>query len=223
VGAGGSQAPRLRSTYSTLVSKIAPDLDARRTSPGARADRDGASEFDFIFGVSTKGVLFTVQAALPHLTAGSTVVVIGSTASIQALRGMSLYGGSNAAVRQFVRAWIQEVKGRGIRINVLSPGAVDTPSLRIALEGSAGADLVNAKVKEMGDGNPVGRLADPRELGRAAVFSAARPRASSPASNCSVTAAWPRLDESRLRAHGRGWTSLGRAARRAGQAGVRWS
>jgi NAD(P)-dependent dehydrogenase (short-subunit alcohol dehydrogenase family) len=127
-------------------------------------------QFDFIFGVNAKGVLFSVQAALPHLGVGGTVVVIGSTASIQALPGMSLYGGSKAAIRQFVRAWIQEVKGSGIRINVLSPGAVDTPSLRIALEGSAGAELVDARVKEMGDGNPVGRLADPRELGKAAVF-----------------------------------------------------
>jgi NAD(P)-dependent dehydrogenase (short-subunit alcohol dehydrogenase family) len=127
-------------------------------------------QFDFIFGVNAKGVLFTVQAALPHLTAGGTVVVIGSTASIQALPGMSLYGGSKAAIRQFVKAWIQEVHGTGIRINVLSPGAVDTPSLRTALAGSAGADQVDAKVSEMGEGNPIGRLGDARELGKAAVF-----------------------------------------------------
>ncbi len=127
-------------------------------------------QFDFIFGVNAKGVLFTVQAALPHLRAGGTVVVIGSTASIQALPGMSLYGGSKAAIRQFVRAWIQEVHGSGVRINVLSPGAVDTASLRIALEGSAGADQVDAEVAKMGAGNPIGRLADPRELGKAAVF-----------------------------------------------------
>ena len=72
------------------------------------------------------------QAALPHLGSGGTVVIIGSTASIQALYGMSLYGGSKTAIRQFLRGWIQDVKGSGVRINVLSPGAVDTPSLRIA-------------------------------------------------------------------------------------------
>ena len=57
-----------------------------------------------------------------------------------------------------------------MRINVLSPGAVDTPSLRIALTGSHGADQVQAQVNEMGEGNPTGRLADPREMGKAAVF-----------------------------------------------------
>jgi NAD(P)-dependent dehydrogenase (short-subunit alcohol dehydrogenase family) len=128
-------------------------------------------QFDFIFGVNVKGVLFTVQAALPHLGNGGTVVIIGSTASIQALYGMSLYGGSKAAIRQFVRGWIQDIKGSGVRINVLlSPGAVDTPSLRIALEGASGANQVEAKVRQMGEGNPIGRLADPREMGKAAVF-----------------------------------------------------
>jgi NAD(P)-dependent dehydrogenase (short-subunit alcohol dehydrogenase family) len=85
---------------------------------------------------------------------------------------MSLYGGSKAAIRQFVRTWIRDLKdsGRGIRINVLSQGAVDTPSLRAALEGASGADKVQALVDEMGAGNPTGRLADPREMGKAAVF-----------------------------------------------------
>ena len=69
---------------------------------------------------------------------------------------MSLYGGSRAAIRQFVRTWMRDLKdsGRGIRINVLSPGAVDTPSLRAALEGASGADKVQALVDEMGAGNP---------------------------------------------------------------------
>jgi NAD(P)-dependent dehydrogenase (short-subunit alcohol dehydrogenase family) len=83
---------------------------------------------------------------------------------------MSLYGGSKAAIRQLVRGWIQDIKGSGVRINVLSPGAVDTPSLRIALEGASGANQVEAKVKEVGEDNPIGRLADPREMGKAAVF-----------------------------------------------------
>jgi NAD(P)-dependent dehydrogenase (short-subunit alcohol dehydrogenase family) len=83
---------------------------------------------------------------------------------------MSLYSGAKAAVRALVRGWIQDIKGSGIRINVLSPGAVDTPSLRIALAGASGADQVDAKVVQMGEGNPIGRLADPREIGKAAVF-----------------------------------------------------
>ena len=123
-------------------------------------------QFDFVFGVNVKGVLFTVQPAIKLMTGGGTIVVIGSTASI----GMRLYGGAKAAIRNMVRSLIQEVKGTGIRINVLSPGAVDTPSLRLALAGASGADQVDALVEKMGQGNPIGRLAQPRELGKAAVF-----------------------------------------------------
>jgi len=127
-------------------------------------------QFDFVFGVNVKGVLFTVQPALELMNDGGTVVIVGSTASIQPPIGMSLYGGAKAALRNMVRAWIQEVKGTGIRINVLSPGAVDTPSLRSALADASGADAVDALVTNMGEGNPLGRLAQPRELGTAAVF-----------------------------------------------------
>jgi NAD(P)-dependent dehydrogenase (short-subunit alcohol dehydrogenase family) len=127
-------------------------------------------QFDFIFGVNAKGVLFTVQAALPRLTEGGTVVIIGSTASTKAEYGMSLYGGSKVAIRQFVRGWISEVKERGVRINVLSPGAIDTPSLRTALAGASGEENVEREVKRMGEGNPLGRLGDPREIGKVVVF-----------------------------------------------------
>src|ERR1700759_1853853 len=68
-------------------------------------------EFDFIFGVNAKGVLFTVQPALPLLPRGGTIVIIGSTASIKGEYGMSLYGGSKAAIRAFVRAWIRDIHG----------------------------------------------------------------------------------------------------------------
>jgi NAD(P)-dependent dehydrogenase (short-subunit alcohol dehydrogenase family) len=128
------------------------------------------SQFDFVFGVNVKGVLFTVQPALEHLGDGGTIVIVGSTGSIQPPKGMSLYGGAKAALRAMVRAWIQEVKGSGVRINVLSPGAVDTPSLRSALADASGADQVDALVDRMGAGNPLGRLAHPREIGTAAVF-----------------------------------------------------
>ncbi|WP_406193892.1 SDR family oxidoreductase [Kitasatospora sp. NBC_01560] len=139
---------------------------------GAHAPLDAITEeqFDRTFDVNGKGVLFTVQPALALLPPGGTVVVIGSTASIRPPRGMSLYGGSKAAVRAFVRAWIQDIKGSGVRMNILSPGAVDTDSLRSALAMAQGADQVDAAVRTMGEGNPTGRIADPREMGRAAVF-----------------------------------------------------
>ncbi|MEV6171690.1 SDR family oxidoreductase [Streptomyces sp. NPDC051954] len=127
-------------------------------------------QFDRTFNVNAKGVLFTIQPALPLMANGSTVVIIGSTASIQPPRGMGLYGGSKAAVRAFIRSWIQDVKGSGIRMNILSPGAVDTESLRSALGMAQGADQVPAAIAEMGEGNPTGRIGTPREMGKAAVF-----------------------------------------------------
>ena len=149
-------------------------LDAVVANVGA-GDSNGVQsitekQFDFVFGVNVKGVVFTVQPAIGLMKDGGTIVIIGSTASIQPPTGMSLYGGAKAALRNMVRAWIQEVKGTGIRINVLSPGAVDTSSLRSALADASGADQVDALVTKMGEGNPLGRLAQPRELGTAAVF-----------------------------------------------------
>jgi NAD(P)-dependent dehydrogenase (short-subunit alcohol dehydrogenase family) len=118
------------------------------------------------------GVVWTVQKALSYLGEGSSVIIIGSTASVTPPAAMSVYGGAKAAVRNMVRTWIQDIKGSGVRINVLSPGAVDTPSLRRGLEEALGPERVAAAVKEMGEGNPLGRLASPREIGKAVVFLA---------------------------------------------------
>jgi NAD(P)-dependent dehydrogenase (short-subunit alcohol dehydrogenase family) len=129
-------------------------------------------QWDHTFNTNAKGVLFSVQPALPLMKSGGTFVLIGSTASVQPPPSMSLYGGAKAAVRCMVRAWIQDIKGSGIRINVLTAGAIDTPSLRTALESASGADKVDAAVAKMGEGNPIGRLGKPRDIGKAAVFLA---------------------------------------------------
>jgi NAD(P)-dependent dehydrogenase (short-subunit alcohol dehydrogenase family) len=166
---------QVRAMYADIIATHGR-LDAVVANVGA-GDSNGIQsitekQFDFVFGVNVKGVLFTVQPAIDLMTDGGTIVIIGSTASIQPPTGMSLYGGAKAALRNMVRAWIQEVKGTGIRINVLSPGAVDTPSLRAALADASGAGQVDTLVTKMGEGNPLGRLAQPRELGTAAVFLA---------------------------------------------------
>ncbi len=128
------------------------------------------AQFDKIYNVNVKGVLFTFQGALPHLHPGATLLSIGSTGSIQAQYGMSMYCGSKAALRGALRAWVIELKGTGVRVNLLSPGAVDTPSLRLAFAGASGADQVDARVKAMGDENPLGRLVTTDDVAKAAVF-----------------------------------------------------
>jgi NAD(P)-dependent dehydrogenase (short-subunit alcohol dehydrogenase family) len=127
-------------------------------------------QFDHVININLKGVLFTVQLALPHLPSAGTIVVIGSTASIQGLPGMAVYGSAKAGLRGALRAWIQDITGTGVRINILSPGAIDTPSLRKALADASGEDNVEDNVRQMGEGNPLGRLGSPREIGKAAAF-----------------------------------------------------
>lgn len=123
-------------------------------------------EVDRTFGANVKGVIFTVQGALPLLKAGGSVVIIGSTASFNPPPGMSVYGASKAAVRNLVRAWIQELKGSGIRINVVSPGPVHTPGMKRFLSGEEGA----AVLAGMTAASMVGRIGAPEDIAHAVTF-----------------------------------------------------
>ncbi len=84
-------------------------------------------QYDDTFNNNVKGVLFTVQKALPLLAKGASVIVTSSTTSIKGTPNFSVYSASKAAVRNFVRSWISDVKDRGIRINAISPGSTHTP------------------------------------------------------------------------------------------------
>jgi NAD(P)-dependent dehydrogenase (short-subunit alcohol dehydrogenase family) len=120
--------------------------------------------FDRTFNTNVRGLLFTVQKALPLLADGASVILTGSIASIKGFPSLSVYNASKAAVRSFARSWIADLKGRGIRINVLSPGHVETPGL---------ASLVTAEQKaEAVALVPLGRIGTPDDLGKAAVFLA---------------------------------------------------
>lgn len=83
--------------------------------------------FDQIFGVNTRGTLFTVQKALPLLNDGASVVLVGSTAADRGMEAFGAYAASKAAVRSFARTWSAELKHRGIRVNVVSPAWIETP------------------------------------------------------------------------------------------------
>ena len=127
-------------------------------------------QYDDTFGRNVKGVLFTVQKALPLLADGASVILAGSTAASTGMEAFSVYAASKAAVRAFSRNWILDLKGRNIRINTLSPGATKTPGLLAA----AGPDAAQQQglLGYLASRIPMGRVADPDEIAKAAVFLA---------------------------------------------------
>ena len=125
-----------------------------------------------MIGTNLKGVLFAVQSAVPLMSSGGSIILIGSTASVAPPPGMSIYGAIKGGFHGMVRALIQDLKGTGVRINILSPGAVDTPSLRRALGKAAGAGRVEEIVRSMAQRSPLGRIGKAHEIGKVAVFLA---------------------------------------------------
>nr|WP_295977829.1 SDR family oxidoreductase [uncultured Agrobacterium sp.] len=121
--------------------------------------------FDRAFEGNVKGVTFCVQKALPLMGAGGAIVIIGSTSSIQPGPGLSVYGGTKAALRAMVRGWVMDIKGSGIRINILSPGPTDTASLRSFL-----GDKAEEAIAYLGDRSTIGRIGQPEEIARAVAF-----------------------------------------------------
>jgi len=124
--------------------------------------------YDRTFDTNVKGVVFTVQKALPLMGAGGSIVLIGSTSSINAPAGMSIYGATKAAVRNLVRVWIQDLKGTGIRVNVVSPGPVHTQAFTDALPPGQG----EAIVAYLESRSTVGRLGEPKDIAKAVAFVA---------------------------------------------------
>lgn len=127
-------------------------------------------QYEDTFNRNVKGVLFTVQKALPLLGNGSSVILAGSTAGSMGTAAFSVYSASKAAVRNFARSWILDLKDRGIRINTLSPGPIRTPGL-VELAGPDAAQqqgLVDYLAAQV----PLGRVGDPDEIAKAAVFLA---------------------------------------------------
>jgi NAD(P)-dependent dehydrogenase (short-subunit alcohol dehydrogenase family) len=127
-------------------------------------------QYDDTFDRNVKGILFTVQKALPLLAKGASVIVTSSNAGIKGAPGFSVYSASKAAVRNFVRSWILDVKNRGIRINAISPGTTHTPGL----VNLAGPDLAQQQglLIYLASTIPLGRVAQPEEIAKAVLFLA---------------------------------------------------
>ena len=127
------------------------------------------ADFDDTFRTNVKGTLFTVQKALPLLRAGSSVILTGSTAAVTGTPGFSVYSASKAAIHAFAHNWILDLKGRGIRVNVIAPGATSTPGWDELAPSAAAHDQMVRAVEAT---TPLGRLADPDEIASAALFLA---------------------------------------------------
>jgi NAD(P)-dependent dehydrogenase (short-subunit alcohol dehydrogenase family) len=122
--------------------------------------------FDRIFGTNVRGVVFTVQKALPLLVDGASVVLTGSTTSIQGTANFSIYSASKAAVRNLARSWVMDLKERRIRVNVVSPGPIRTPGLGGLVPDEARQGLFDFLASQV----PLARLGEPEEIGKAVAF-----------------------------------------------------
>ncbi|MGH9717047.1 MAG: SDR family NAD(P)-dependent oxidoreductase, partial [Candidatus Acidiferrales bacterium] len=119
--------------------------------------------FDAAFGLNVRGTLFTVQKALPLFNDGGSIFMTGSVASVKGFPGFSVYAASKAALRSFARAWLNELKGRNIRVNVLSPGVIDTPD----------SARMDKETKQMFQSLiPRGKMGRPEEIAMVALFLA---------------------------------------------------
>jgi NAD(P)-dependent dehydrogenase (short-subunit alcohol dehydrogenase family) len=127
------------------------------------------AHFDRIFDINVKGTVFTVQKAIPLMSAGGTIVINGSMVSIKGMPAFSVYAATKAALRSFARTWSVDLKGSGIRINVVSPGTVITPGYKRSGMSDAQIDQIKEGVAATA---PLGRVGTEDEIASAVVFLA---------------------------------------------------
>ena len=125
--------------------------------------------FDSIFDINVKGVLFTVQKALPLLRDGGSIILNASIVGSKGLSSNSVYSATKAAVRSFARTWTTDLKDRRIRVNAISPGPIDTPGLSELL---ASSETGEQRKKMISNTVPLGRFGAPEEIAKAVVFLA---------------------------------------------------
>ena len=127
---------------------------------------------DTLLSTNIKGVVFTVQKALPLLNDGASIIITGSTTAERGRVGLGVYAATKAAVRSFARTWANELKGRGIRVNVVVAGSTATPgSDNLAEQTSPGESITQFRANRIA-GIPLGRFGEPDEIANAALFLA---------------------------------------------------
>ncbi|NYI05812.1 SDR family NAD(P)-dependent oxidoreductase [Allostreptomyces psammosilenae] len=125
--------------------------------------------FDTLFDINVRGTLFTVQKALPLLNDGASVILNGSTSVDVGTEAFGVYAATKAATRSFARTWANELKGRGIRVNTVTPGPTDTPGLSGLV---ADPEQAAGLKRQLATDVPLGRLGRPEEIAAAVAFLA---------------------------------------------------
>ena len=125
--------------------------------------------YDSIFNINVKGLLFTVQKALPLLPDGASIILNASIVASKGLSSNSVYSATKAAVRSFARTWTTDLKDRRIRVNAVSPGPIETPGLHDLVASTGAAE---ERMKTISSSVPLGRLGTPDEIAKAVVFLA---------------------------------------------------
>jgi NAD(P)-dependent dehydrogenase (short-subunit alcohol dehydrogenase family) len=125
--------------------------------------------YNVIFDINVKGLLFTVQKALPLMPDGSSIILNASIVASKGLSSNSVYSATKAAIRSFARTWTTDLKSRRIRVNAISPGTIDTPGLNNLL---ASGEAGEQRKKMISTAIPLGRLGEPDEIAAAVVFLA---------------------------------------------------
>jgi NAD(P)-dependent dehydrogenase (short-subunit alcohol dehydrogenase family) len=120
--------------------------------------------YDKMFDINVKGVLFTVQQALPLMADGGSIILTGSVAGSKGFESFTVYNATKAAIRSFARTWTSDLKARGIRVNVVSPGPIQTPGFDV---------FANDEVKQyMKSIVPLGRIGTADEVAKTVLFLA---------------------------------------------------
>ena len=127
------------------------------------------THFDKTFGINVKGLLFTVQKALPIFQDGGSIILNASIAASKGIEALSVYCATKAAVRSFARSWTVDLKHRKIRVNTISPGPIDTPGASGLIQGE---EQIKQFKASMAATVPLGRMGNPDEVAKVASFLA---------------------------------------------------
>jgi NAD(P)-dependent dehydrogenase (short-subunit alcohol dehydrogenase family) len=145
---------------------------------------------DRLFSVNLKGVIFTVQNALPLLIDGGAVILTSSTVANKGYGGYSVYGATKAAIRHLARSWIVDLKARKIRVNVVSPGPTDTPGFR---RGSPDEATARARIDFIAAHIPAGRIGEPDDIADVVAFLASDRAAFINGADIAVDGGWAQI------------------------------